>query len=257
MYSITSISISCTRSLDSTSVIIIKASFVSCISCLYHGNAQCVHFFSFPPRAVGHIVQPRDCHIIEHIFVPTLSVERNNEKIRFPWASNSKFVIFPQIFPCSNYKICPIIPLLFPVSNGDSPVATTFPRSNYRGFFTTGESYCPMYTLCTGKPMWWTTHDKYWQYILFSILYFWADTRMHECLFEQTVFDQQKSSNVLTPHLHLWLATSYIVAGIKSWGCLTIGKHDWRFYLIGLRFCSGQKLKLDISEVTLWGKTKA
>ena len=29
----------------------------------------------------------------------------------------------------------PIIPLLFPVINGDSPVATTFPRSNYRGFF--------------------------------------------------------------------------------------------------------------------------
>ena len=57
-------------------------------------------------------------------------------------------MIFPQIFPCSNYKICPIIPLLFPVSNGDSPVATTFPRSNYRGFFTTGESYCPMCTLC-------------------------------------------------------------------------------------------------------------
>ena len=71
-------------------------------------------FFSFRPRAVGHIVQPRDCHIIEHLFVPTLSVERNNEneKIRFPWASNSKFVIFPQIFPCSNYKICPIIPPL-------------------------------------------------------------------------------------------------------------------------------------------------
>ena len=41
-------------------------------------------FFSFRPSAVGHIVQPRDCHIIEHIFVPTHSVERNNEKIRFP-----------------------------------------------------------------------------------------------------------------------------------------------------------------------------
>ena len=107
-------------------------------------------FFSFWPSALGHIVQPEDCHIIEHIFVPTRSVERNNEKIRFPWASNSKFVIFPQIFPCSNYKICPIIPLLFPGSNGDSPVVTTFPCSNYRGFFTTGEPYCTMYTLCSG-----------------------------------------------------------------------------------------------------------
>ena len=111
-------------------------------------------FFSFRPRAVGHIVQPRDCHIIEHIFVPTLSVERNNEKNRFPSASNSKFVVFPQIFPCSNYNICPIIPLLFPGSNGDSPVVTTFPRSNYRGSFTSGESYCPMYTLCSVQPAW-------------------------------------------------------------------------------------------------------
>ena len=28
-------------------------------------------------------------------------------------------------------------------------VIPLFPRSNYRGFFTTGESYCPMYTLCS------------------------------------------------------------------------------------------------------------
>ena len=108
-------------------------------------------FFSFRLRAVWHIVQPPDCHIIQDIFNPSLSVERNNEKIRFPWVSNSKFVIFPQIYPCSNYKIFPNVPLLFPVSNGDSPVVTTFPRSNYRGFLTTGESYCTMYTLCSGK----------------------------------------------------------------------------------------------------------
>ena len=30
-------------------------------------------------------------------------------------------------------------------------VIPLFPRSNYRGFFTTGESYCTMYTLCNGK----------------------------------------------------------------------------------------------------------
>ena len=28
-------------------------------------------------------------------------------------------------------------------------VIPLFPRSNYRGFFTTGESYCTMYTLCS------------------------------------------------------------------------------------------------------------
>jgi len=107
-------------------------------------------FFSSRPSEVRLILKSPKCCTIQHKFVPARSVERNIEKIRFPWASNSKFVIFSQIFPRSNYKICPIIPRLFPVSNGDSPVSTTFPRSNYRGFFTTGESYCTMYTLCTG-----------------------------------------------------------------------------------------------------------
>ena len=105
-------------------------------------------FFSSRPSEVRLILKSPKCCTIQHKFVPARSVERNIEKIRFPWASNSKFVIFSQIFPRSNYKICPIIPRLFPVSNGDSPVSTTFPRSNYRGFFTTGESYCTMYTLC-------------------------------------------------------------------------------------------------------------
>ena len=105
-------------------------------------------FFSSRPSEVRLILKSPKCCTIQHKFVPARSVERNIEKIRFPWASNSKFVIFSQIFPRSNYKICPIIPRLFPISNGDSPVSTTFPRSNYRGFLTTGESYCTMYTLC-------------------------------------------------------------------------------------------------------------
>ena len=108
-------------------------------------------FFFFPrPSEVRlpKILKSAKCYTIQHKFVSACSVEGNIEKIRFPWASNSKFVIFSQIFPRSNYKICPIISLLFPVSNGDSPVVTTFPRSNYRGFFTTGESYCTMYALC-------------------------------------------------------------------------------------------------------------
>ena len=106
-------------------------------------------FLSSRPIEVRLILKSPKCCTIQHKFVPARSVERNIEKIRFPWASNSKFVIFSQIFPRSNYKICPIIPRLFPVSNGDSPVSTTFPRSNCSGFFTTGESYCTMYTLCT------------------------------------------------------------------------------------------------------------
>ena len=35
-------------------------------------------FFSFRPRAVGHIVQPRDRHIIEHIWKYTLEKSRTN-----------------------------------------------------------------------------------------------------------------------------------------------------------------------------------
>ena len=116
-------------------------------------NVYIVQFFSSRPSEVRLILKSPKCCTIQHKFVPARSVERNIEKIRFPWASNSKFVIFSQIFPRSNYKICPIIPRLFPVSNGDSPVSTTFPRSNYRGFFTTGESYCTMYTLCSVRMM--------------------------------------------------------------------------------------------------------
>ena len=119
-------------------------------------------FFSFRPRAVGHIVQPWDCHIIEHIFVPTLSVERNIEKIRSLWVSNSKFVNFPQIFPCSNYNIFPNIP----------PLAMVFwwiLCSNYGGFFF----YCPMYTLCIGEslggPLTVTRRRRSWLKLFFGI----------------------------------------------------------------------------------------
>ena len=37
------------------------------------------------------------------MFVPAPSVEGKIEKIQFSWVSNSKFVISPQILPCSNY----------------------------------------------------------------------------------------------------------------------------------------------------------
>ena len=69
-------------------------------------------------------------HIGQFFF---LSTERGGTYCPTP-----KFLIFPKIYPCSNYKTFPNVPLLFPVSNGDSHLATTFPRSNYRGFLTTG-----------------------------------------------------------------------------------------------------------------------
>ena len=44
-------------------------------------NVYIVQFFSPRPSAVGLIIQPQNCPIIEHIFVPTRSVEGNIEKI--------------------------------------------------------------------------------------------------------------------------------------------------------------------------------
>ena len=41
-------------------------------------NVYIGQFFSFRPRAVGHIVQPRDRHIIEHIWKYTLEKSRTN-----------------------------------------------------------------------------------------------------------------------------------------------------------------------------------
>ena len=62
-------------------------------------------FFSPRPNEVRHILKFPCCHTIQHIFVPARSIEGKMEKNWFPWLSNSKFVIFPQIFPCSNYRI--------------------------------------------------------------------------------------------------------------------------------------------------------
>ena len=54
---------------------------------------------------LGHILKFVFCYTIQHIFVPFCSVRRNMGKFQFSWASNSKFVIFSQIFSCSNYSL--------------------------------------------------------------------------------------------------------------------------------------------------------
>ena len=88
-------------------------------------------FHSSRPNEVGHTIKSNNCYTIQHIFFPTRSVERNTEKTQFLWVSNSKFVIFPQIFPCSNYRVI-----------NYAPVATTgflhfMPRSlcKYKGIW--------------------------------------------------------------------------------------------------------------------------
>ena len=69
-------------------------------------NVYIVQFFSPWQNEVRHILKFSCCHTIQHIFVPSSSIEgENGEKLIIPWLSNSKFVIFPKIFPCSNYRI--------------------------------------------------------------------------------------------------------------------------------------------------------
>ena len=52
---------------------------------------------------VGHILKFVICYTIQHIVVPFCSVRLGN--FNFRESQNSKFVIFPQLFPCIIYKI--------------------------------------------------------------------------------------------------------------------------------------------------------
>ena len=61
--------------------------------------------FSSQPNEVGHDLTPHNCDIIQHILIPTRSVARKTLLWTFSWASNSKFEIFLELYPCSNYRI--------------------------------------------------------------------------------------------------------------------------------------------------------
>ena len=49
--------------------------YILCCTVLHCTMCTLYSFFSPRPSALGRIVQPHNCHIIEHIFVPTRSVE--------------------------------------------------------------------------------------------------------------------------------------------------------------------------------------
>ena len=57
--------------------------------------------FSSQPNEVGHDLTPHNCDIIQHILIPTRSVARKTLLWTFSWASNSKFEIFLELYPCS------------------------------------------------------------------------------------------------------------------------------------------------------------
>ena len=73
-------------------------SYQCTMCCLYS-------IFSSQSNEVGHDLTPYNCDIIQHIFSPTRSIARKTLLWTFLWASNSKFVIFPELYPCINYRI--------------------------------------------------------------------------------------------------------------------------------------------------------
>jgi len=103
-------------------------------------------FFSIRPNEVRHVVKFHEYIAIKHIFIPARSVEWKIEKIGFSWFSNSKLVIFPQIFPCSYYraiKYSPVVTTGFlhfmPRSLCKYKGIWLYPCINYRAI-----RYCPV-----------------------------------------------------------------------------------------------------------------
>ena len=71
-----------------------------------HCTMCCLYsIFSSQSNELGHDLTPHNCDIIQHIFSPTRSIARKTLLWTFLWASNSKFVIFPELYPCINYRI--------------------------------------------------------------------------------------------------------------------------------------------------------
>ena len=103
-------------------------------------------FFSIRPSEVRHVIKFHGYIAIKHIFIPARSVEWKIEKIGFSWFSNSKLVIFPQIFPCSCYraiKYSPVVTTGFlhfmPRSLCKYKGIWLYPCINYRAI-----RYCPV-----------------------------------------------------------------------------------------------------------------
>ena len=113
--------------------------------------------FSSRPNKMGHDITLPYCDIIQHIFIPTRSVARKTLLWTFSWASNSKFAIFLQLYPCNNYRAIKYPPVSIECGMEYPPVSQTLliqgdnlsPCIIYRAFLNTGGSYCTMCTLCS------------------------------------------------------------------------------------------------------------
>ena len=97
------------------------------------------------------------CDIIQHILIPARSVARKTLLWAFLWASNSKFAILSELYPCNNYRAIKYTPVSIEFGIEYPPVSHTLliqgdnlsPRIIYRAFLNTGGSYCTNSTLCS------------------------------------------------------------------------------------------------------------
>ena len=128
-----------------------KSLSFQCTICTFYS------IFSSQPNEVGHDFTLHNCDIIQHIFFPTRSVARKTLLWTFSWASNSKFAIFLQLYPCNNYRAIKYPPVSIECGMEYPPVSQTLliqgdnlsPCIIYRAFLNTGGSYCTMCTLCS------------------------------------------------------------------------------------------------------------
>ena len=104
-------------------------------------NVYILEYLFLRAQQAGTYLKNFICYTIQHIFVPFCSVRRKMGKDQFSWVSNSKFVIFSQLFLCVIYKIWGK-KRQNPANNFDyTPVA----------ILDTGESY---YRMCTHIVHW-------------------------------------------------------------------------------------------------------
>ena len=117
-----------------------------------YNSAQCVHctvFFPFD-RVRWDTLSNLVTVVLLNIYLSQRARSKGTlRKLDFRESQTLNLWISLKYSPVVTTKCAPLFPLLFPDSNGDSPVATIFPCSYYGGFFTTGEYYCTMYTLCS------------------------------------------------------------------------------------------------------------
>ena len=120
-------------------------------------NVLFVQYLFLATEQGGNDITLPYCDIIQHILIPARSVARKTLLWAFLWASNSKFAILSELYPCNNYRAIKYPPVSIEFGIEYPPVSHTLliqgdnlsPCIIYRAFLNTGGSYCTNSTLCT------------------------------------------------------------------------------------------------------------